>query len=124
MFKVEPVGEKVLIVEGKTDRERLEQVLREPVSFVCTRGTIGYEELLEIAERLEDEDVYVFVDADESGMKLRKQLRRELPRAKHVYTQKMYREVARTPLHVLAKALANAHFDVDPKWLTEVDHRP
>lgn len=124
MFEFEPVGEKVLIVEGKTDRQRLEQVLREPVSFVCTRGTLGYEELLQMAECLQDEEVYVFVDADDSGMKLRRQLRRELPRAKHVYTQKMYREVARTPLHILAKVLAKAHFEVDPKWLTEVDHRP
>lgn len=113
---------KLLIVEGKTDRARLEQILREPVEVICTHGTIGYEELEALIVHVEHEDVYVFVDADAPGMKLRRQLKGELPNARHLYTHKMYREVARTPMHVLAKALADAHFEIDENWLTEVDH--
>ena len=111
-------AEKVIIVEGKTDRERLLTVLNEPVRIVCTFGTLSYEKMEMFIQELQDEeDVYVLVDADASGMKLRSQLKRELPNAKHLYTRRMYREVARTPLEHLARVLADAHFEVDDKWL-------
>ncbi|MCY0895534.1 MAG: topoisomerase, partial [Alicyclobacillaceae bacterium] len=38
-----PVGEKVIIVEGKTDCQRIQQLLRERVRILCTRGTLSYE---------------------------------------------------------------------------------
>jgi toprim domain protein len=111
-------ADKVIIVEGKTDRERLLTVLDEPVRIVCTFGTLSYEKMETFIQELQDEDdVYVLVDADASGMKLRSQLKRELPNAKHLYTRRMYREVARTPLEHLARVLADAHFEVEEKWL-------
>ncbi len=107
------IQHKVLIVEGKTDKEHLLHVLREPVEFVCTRGTLSYNELEHLIALLQDRnDVYIFVDADESGMKLRSQLRQELPNAMHLYTRRMYREVATTPADVLAWVLHQAHFQV------------
>lgn len=110
--------EKVIIVEGKTDKERLMEVLAEPVTVVCTYGTLSYEKVEELIRPLQNvTEVFVLVDADNSGMKLRKQLRQELPNARHLYTRKMYREVARTPIEYLAKVLADAHFEVDPELL-------
>lgn len=91
--------QKVIIVEGKTDQRRLEEVLAEPVTFLLTHGTLGEEELLRRLLPYEREDVYIFVDADEPGNRLRRLLGRWFPRAKHLYTRKIYREIAHTPSH-------------------------
>lgn len=116
--RFETVDSKVLIVEGKTDRERLLQILLEPVDIVCTQGSLSYEKLEELL-LLPQSDVYILVDADEPGNKLRAQLKRELPNALHLYTRKQYREVAATPLPYLAKVLSNADFVIDQRWLGE-----
>lgn len=111
---------KLLIVEGKTDRARLLQVITEPVEFVLTYGTMSAEKLEELIWPLvEEEDVYIFVDADESGNKLRALLKRELPNARHLYTRKLYREVATTPLEHLADVLHREHFAVREELLPE-----
>ncbi len=110
--------QKVIIVEGKTDKDRVLSVLDEPVRILCTFGTLSYEKLESFIQDLQDEEeVYVLVDADDSGMRLRQQLKRELPNAKHLYTRRVYREVARTPLEHLARVLMDAHFEVNEKWL-------
>ena len=103
---------KVIIVEGKTDKERLQEVLAEPIEIICSYGTISYEKLEEWATQLEESEVYLLVDADDSGEKIRKQLNQELPNIHHLYTHRMYREVATTPLDVLAQVLEHAHFAV------------
>lgn len=36
---------KIIIVEGKTDKERLQEILVEPVEILCSHGTMGYEKL-------------------------------------------------------------------------------
>jgi len=103
---------KVIIVEGKTDKERLLEIIDEPVEIICSYGTISYEKLEEWANQLEDAEVYLFVDADESGKSIRKKLYQELPNIQHLYTQHMYREVATTPIEVLTQVLEQAHFKV------------
>lgn len=103
---------KIIIVEGKTDRKRLFDVLNEPVDIICTYGTLSDEKVEEMILPLQDEDVYILVDADDPGNKLRNQLKQELPNARHLYTRKMFREVASTPLDHLADILAKAHFVV------------
>lgn len=103
---------KVIIVEGKTDKERLQEVLAEPVEILCSYGTMSYEKLEEWATQLEDSEIYLLVDADDSGEKIRKKLNQELPNIHHLYTHRMYREVATTPLDVLAQVLEHAHFEV------------
>lgn len=111
--------QKVIIVEGKTDREKLLRILNEEVEIICTYGTLSDEKVEEIILPLQDEEVYVLVDADGAGNKLRKQLKHELPNAKHLYTRKMYREVATTPMDHLAKVLADAHFEIHEEYLAE-----
>ncbi|MGB8956428.1 MAG: toprim domain-containing protein [Tumebacillaceae bacterium] len=113
---------KVIIVEGKTDRARLKQILAEPVEIICTHGTMSKDKLEELIWPLADlDDVYILVDADDAGNKLRSQLKRELPNARHLYTRRMFREVATTPTEVLAEVLAKHHFDVHEHFLGNAD---
>ncbi|MBR3118618.1 toprim domain-containing protein [Oceanobacillus profundus] len=111
--------EKVIIVEGLTDKKQIEKVINDEVTIVCTNGTFGverFDELLETYE-LDEKDVFILVDEDKSGMKLRKQLARELPHAEHIYISSEYREVAATPEKILASTLLSKHFSVHPIFL-------
>jgi len=117
MITTEP--EKVIIVEGLTDKRQIEKVIDDHVTIVCTNGTLGierFDELLETYE-LDEKDVFILVDEDYSGMKLRKQLARELPHAEHIHISSEYREVAATPEKILATALLNKHFSVHSIFL-------
>ncbi|WP_370640481.1 toprim domain-containing protein [Salipaludibacillus sp. CUR1] len=108
--------DKVLIVEGKNDRKRVEQVLDEPVEIICTYGTLSEEKLETLIYPIEDLDVYILVDADDPGKKLRRQLKRELPNAIHLYTEKGYRQVETTPLNFLADILGE-FFEIKEGYL-------
>ena len=103
---------RVIIVEGKTDKQRLLQLLDEPVEIVCTYGTLGLDKLEQLIEELSDDEVCVLLDADHSGDKARRLFKQEFPNVRHLYTHRMYREVATTPLNVLAQILEGAHFAV------------
>ncbi|TDQ40469.1 toprim domain-containing protein [Aureibacillus halotolerans] len=107
-------GRKVLIVEGRTDKEAIKKVINEPLDILCTYGTLGVEKLDAMIEEheLDNREVYVLVDADDAGEKLRKQLRIELPHAKHLYVDRVYREVATTPADYLASLMAQANITV------------
>jgi len=109
--------DKVLIVEGKSDKKKVESIVKEPVEIICTNGTISITKLDELIDFLEDKDVYILVDADESGEKLRKQFKREFPHAEHIYIDRMYREVATAPVHHLATVLLGANIDVHTHYL-------
>ncbi|GLO67053.1 MULTISPECIES: toprim domain-containing protein [Oceanobacillus] len=110
---------KVIIVEGLSDKRQIEKIIDDHVIIVCTNGTLGVEKLDELLEtyQLDEKDVYILVDEDPSGMKLRKQLARELPHAEHIYVSSEYREVAATPMKVLANVLIGARFTVHPSYL-------
>ncbi|EHQ89254.1 toprim domain-containing protein [Desulfosporosinus youngiae] len=103
---------RVIIVEGKTDKERLLQLLDEPVEIVCTNGTLGLEKLDELIAAYSEDEVCVLLDADEAGDKARRLFKQEFPNVRHLYTHRMYREVATTPLNVLARILEGAYFAV------------
>lgn len=105
----------VMIVEGKTDKERLLRVLAEPVTIFCTYGSYSLEkgeQLIAQTEATAADEVYIFTDEDFSGKKLRTQLSEDFPSAVHLHTSKMYREVADTPLDVLSEILERAGFAV------------
>lgn len=110
-------SDKVIIVEGKSDKDKLISILNEPVEIICTNGTMGLSRLEELAIEIENRDVYILVDADEAGAKLRKMPQRELPNAEHLYIHKMYREVAKTPLMYLANILLGARFTINKNCL-------
>ncbi|TPV39240.1 toprim domain-containing protein [Bacillus dicomae] len=109
--------EKVIIVEGTSDRRKIESIIREPVEIVCTNGTIGLSKMDELVDQFFDKDVYVLVDADDAGEKLRKQFRKEFPQAEHIYIDRSYREVATAPSSHLANVLWGADIDVYTEYL-------
>lgn len=110
-------SDKVIIVEGSSDRKKVKQVLNQDVDVICTNGTISQVKLDELVEELEERDVYIFFDADDSGERLRKRFKRELPEAKHIYINKMYREVENAPLYHLASVLLAANIDVKVQFI-------
>lgn len=111
--------EKVIIVEGLTDKKQVKRVITDDVEVICTNGTLGVERFDELLETydLDNRDVYILVDEDSPGIKLRKQLTRELPHAEHIYVSSEYREVATTPENLLATALVGKRIEVNPIFL-------
>jgi len=110
---------KIIIVEGRTDEEQVRHVMTDDVQIICTHGTFSierFDHLLE-AYQLDDRKVYLLVDNDESGLKLRKQLRQELPHAQDIHVPEEFGEVASTPLDILASVLKHEHIDVNPVFL-------
>lgn len=103
---------KVIIVEGTSDRDRILPLISESVEIVVTYGTLSQEKIEEWIIPVEHDDVYILVDADYAGNKLRKELRTILPNARHLYTRKMYKEIATTPEDYLTKILSEAHFEM------------
>lgn len=110
---------KVLIVEGRSDKKKVEKVLTDDVLIICTNGTLGVEKMEELIldYELDERDVVLLLDEDDSGHKLRKQLNVELPHAENLFIDKQYRQVEDTPLHVLATVLLSANIEVDPIYL-------
>lgn len=109
--------EKVVIVEGSSDKKKIERIIKEPIEIICTNGTISITKLDELIEALFNKDVYILADADDAGEKLRKQFKREFPEANHLYIDKMYREVATAPENHLATVLLSANIDVYAEYL-------
>ncbi|MFJ7745222.1 toprim domain-containing protein [Peribacillus sp. NPDC097295] len=112
------IPDKVIIVEGLSDKRKVASVLDEEVEIRCTNGTISLTKLDELVDELMGQEVYILFDADESGEKLRKQFRRELPEASHLYIEKMYKEVEDTPEHHIASVLMTANMKVKAKFLS------
>lgn len=103
---------KVLIVEGLSDKKKLETIIREPVEIITTNGTISHDQLEELIENFQDDEVYILVDADKSGEMIRKKLKRALPLAIHLYIDKSYKEVATAPVEHLAALLLSVNIAV------------
>lgn len=100
----------VIIVEGKTDKKRVNQVIDQPIEIICTNGTMGIDKLDEMIESLYDKQVYVLADADDEGEKIRKWFKKYLSESKHIHIDKQYGEVARCPKAYLSKVLAKHGF--------------
>ncbi|KIL43714.1 toprim domain-containing protein [Jeotgalibacillus campisalis] len=109
--------DKVIIVEGTSDKRKVLPIIREPVDIICTNGTISFSRMDELIDQLTNRDVYILVDADEAGEKLRKQFKREFPDAEHLYIDRAYREVATTPSNFLASLLLSANIDINTEYL-------
>ncbi|MFS0780290.1 toprim domain-containing protein [Bacillus sp. 1P06AnD] len=111
-------ADKVLIVEGSSDRKKVKEILNEDIEVLCTNGTISYQKMDAFVEELYDKDVYILTDSDESGEKLRKQFKREFPCAQHLYIDRAYREVAAAPYHHIATVLLSANFLIHAEYLS------
>jgi toprim domain protein len=109
--------DKIIIVEGKSDKIRIQQIITEPIHIICTNGTISVTKLDELVEDIFDKEVYILVDSDDSGEKLRRLFKREFPEAEHLYIDRMYREVASAPYHHIATVLLSANIDINTQYL-------
>ncbi len=112
-----PLSNTAIIVEGLSDKKKVMKVVREPIEIICTNGTIGLSKLDELIEELEGRDIFILVDSDSSGDKLRKQLKREFPLARNLYIDRKFKEVASAPLEHLAQILIRARIDVHAQYL-------
>ncbi|WLR50488.1 toprim domain-containing protein [Bacillus tianshenii] len=115
------VVEKVIIVEGRSDKKKIKSLIKEPVTIICTNGTVSVTKIDELIDThlLDEKDVYILADADSAGEKLRSQFKRELPEAEHIYIDRAYREVASAPPHHLATVLLGADIDIHTEFLVK-----
>ena len=68
--------DKVIIVEGLSDRNKIKKIIKEPVEIICTNGTISADTIEEWVKTWFDSDLYILVDADKSGERIRKTLKK------------------------------------------------
>src|SRR5699024_12703121 len=97
---------------AKTDEFQIGPTLSADVTILSAQRTFAIERFDYLLDeyQLDEHDVYIFVDEDESGMELRRELRHELPQATHIYADPNFKEVAETPKDVLAQILLEHHF--------------
>lgn len=116
--------DKIIIVEGRSDYKKVKRILNEPLQILYTNGTIGMDKLEELVDShmLDEKDVYILVDEDDSGKRLRRQLTQELPHAIHLYVDRSFREVEATPDNELASILASANLKTHSNFLKGYHH--
>jgi toprim domain protein len=98
----------VMIVEGKNDKSRLARVLSPQIPILCTFGTLNSERIESLRKAAENRDVYLFLDNDASGRRIRAILADVFPDAEHIYTRRGYRGVEGTPEEYLIQQLEKA----------------
>lgn len=101
----------IIIVEGKNDRSRLQRLLTSDITILCTYGTLNTDRLEELKNKIDDQPVYLFMDNDASGKKIRGILRDAFPDAEHIYTRRGYAGVEGTPDEYLIQQLEKAGLD-------------
>jgi len=102
----------VLFVEGISDRRKVQQIVTDDVQIICTNGTVSREKLEEWVQQYDSANVYLLFDADESGDLTRKKFIREFSNCINIYVNRMYREVATTPLPILLESLVRANLPI------------
>ncbi|WP_411346852.1 toprim domain-containing protein [Paenibacillus sp. WLX1005] len=100
-----------IIVEGKNDRSKLRRVLQPEVQILCTFGTLNSQKLEKLRKQVGQDEVYLFLDNDSSGRKIRGVLSDAFPDATHMYTRRGYAGVEGTPDEYVAAQLEKAGLD-------------
>jgi toprim domain protein len=101
----------VIIVEGKKDKTRLSRILSSEIQIYCTYGTLSARRLDTLRKMIGSRPVYLFLDNDPSGRRIRGMLSEVFPDAEHIYTRKGYRGVEGTPEEYLIQQLEKAGLD-------------
>ncbi|TJY39815.1 DNA primase [Cohnella pontilimi] len=97
-----------IIVEGKNDKSRLTRVLSPEVPIHCTFGTLNTLKIESLRKTIGDRHVFLFMDNDSSGKRIRGVLRDVFPDAEHIYTRRGYKGVEGTPEEYLIQQLEKA----------------
>ncbi len=100
-----------IIVEGKNDRSKLRRLLQPEVEILCTFGTLNSQKLEKLRKQVGRDDVYLFLDNDSSGRKIRAVLSDTFPDATHMYTRRGYAGVEGTPDEYVTQQLEKAGLD-------------
>lgn len=106
-----------IIVEGKNDRSKLRRLLQPEVEILCTFGTLNSQKLEKLRKQVGQDEVYLFMDNDPSGRKIRAVLSDAFPDAIHMYTRRGYAGVEGTPDEYVVAQLEKAGLDeyiIDP----------
>lgn len=97
-----------IIVEGKNDRSKVRRLVNQEVSIYCTFGTLNSLKMESLRKQVRDDDVYLFMDNDSSGKKIRGILRDLFPDAIQMYTRRGYAGVEGTPDEYIIAQLEKA----------------
>ena len=97
-----------IIVEGKNDRSRIRRLVTPDITILCTFGTLNSSKLESLHKQVKDHEVYLFMDNDSSGKKIRGILRDVFPDAEQIYTRRGYAGVEGTPVEYLIAQLEKA----------------
>lgn len=98
----------LIIVEGKNDRNRLSRLLSPLIEIQCTYGTLNADRIEALRKIAGNRHVYLFMDNDASGKRIRGMLAEVFPEADHIYTRKGYQGVEGTPEDYLIQQLEKA----------------
>lgn len=98
----------IIIVEGKNDKARLARVLSPDIPIHCTFGTLNAARIEALRKLAGNKHVYLFMDNDASGKRIRGMLADVFPEAEHIYTRKGYKGVEGTPEDYLIQQLEKA----------------
>lgn len=125
--KKERIAE-IVVVEGKDDTRRLQEVL--DVDTIETIGSAINEDILaRIAHAQETRGVIVFTDPDYSGEKIRKTIMADIPDVKHAFLPRAQAVPKRKGMslgveHASDEAILAALHKVVTPVLTEDDYQP
>ena len=100
-----------IIVEGKNDRSKLRRLLNDDIRILCTFGTPNAAKLESLYIEAKHDEVYLFLDNDSSGRKIRALLSDLFPDAEHIYTRRGYAGVEGTPDEYAVQQLEKAGLD-------------
>jgi ribonuclease M5 len=80
----------VIIVEGKSDTQRIHEVFGGQVLTIETGGSRASNELLEVIEKLSaTREIIIFTDPDIQGEKIRKRVTEVVPQAKQAFLKRV-----------------------------------
>jgi toprim domain protein len=51
--------EKIIIVEGTSDKRKVKSIVKEPIEIICTNGTISISRLDELVDYISGKEVYI-----------------------------------------------------------------
>jgi toprim domain protein len=97
----------VIVVEGKHDRARVQQVAPQAV-VVATNGWPSQERLSRLRHQAKGRQVALLTDADPAGRKIRAALREVFPDSVDVFVRRSFNGVEHAPLPYLARCLYRA----------------
>lgn len=100
---------KMILVEGRSDKQKIAPLINDEIVILCTNGTISEVDLIDLLAPYEHYEMVTMFDADRNGEKLRKLMTRTFSEAQHLLIPSQFKEVAETPTQVLLELFKAAN---------------